>query len=323
MAKFAPSVALSFLFCATNLLLAIDVDVNQAKKTIPLAPEKPGEVIRYTLDGRNPDFASGVYLAPIELPNGGTVKAAVFDDKKLVGEVLTRTIPVSGSELINTAEIPLTQNRDWKSYDWVSRHQEILDLGKTNGANYKVVLIGDSITHFWAGEPKTQRVAGPLTWEKYIAPHKPLNLGFGWDRTENVLWRLRHGEIKNLKPQAFVVLIGTNNFSTNSVAETAEGIQAVCTELRNRAPGAKILLLGILPRSERPDANRAKAIDTNAILASRYSKFADRFIDLSDKYVNTDGRISKTIMSDFLHPTEKGYEFMGEAIDKVLKEWGL
>ena len=323
MAKFAPSVALSFLFCATNLLLAIDVDVNQAKKTITLAPEKPGEVIRYTLDGRNPDFASGVYLAPIELPNGGTVKAAVFDDKKLVGEVLTRTIPVSGSELINTAEIPLTQNRDWKSYDWVSRHQEILDLGKTNGANYKVVLIGDSITHFWAGEPKTQRVAGPLTWEKYIAPHKPLNLGFGWDRTENVLWRLRHGEIKNLKPQAFVVLIGTNNFSTNSVAETAEGIQAVCTELRNRAPGAKILLLGILPRSERPDANRAKAIDTNAILASRYSKFADRFIDLSDKYVNTDGRISKTIMSDFLHPTEKGYEFMGEAIDKVLKEWGL
>jgi lysophospholipase L1-like esterase len=285
--------------------------------------KSPNEVIRYTLDGRDPDFSSGVYLAPIELPQGGTVKAAVFDDNKRVGQVISRSISGSSGDVINSAELPVTQNRDWKSYDWVKRHQEILEIAKTNPNSAQVVLVGDSITHFWAGEPKSQRVAGPLTWEKYIAPHKPLNLGFGWDRTENVLWRLRHGEIKGLKPKAFVVLIGTNNFATNSVAETAEGVQAVCEEIRKQAPNAKILLLGILPRSERPDANRAKVIDSNAILSSRASKFSDRFLDLSDKLVNTDGRITKAMMSDFLHPTEKGYDIIGAAIDQVLRDWGI
>jgi len=28
-------------------------------------------------------------------------------------------------------------------------------------------------------------------------------------------------------------------------------------------------------------------------------------------------------MSDFLHPTDAGYEFMGKAIDDALKAWGL
>jgi len=323
MPKVALPAVLLLLSLAVHPLQAIDVDLNPAKKTVTLSPEKPNEVIRYTLDGRDPDFASGVYLAPIELPQGGVVKAAVFDDNKRVGQVITRTINGASSDLINSAELPVTQNRDWRTYDWVKRHQDVLEIVKTNPASAQVVFVGDSITHFWGGEPKAQRVAGPVSWEKYFAARKTLNLGFGWDRTENVLWRLRHGEIKGLKPKAFIVLIGTNNFSSNSVAETAEGVQAVCQEIRNQAPGAKILLLGILPRSERPDTYRAKAIDTNAILASRSSKFADRFLDLSDKLVNPDGRITKAMMSDFLHPTEKGYEIIGAAIDQVLRDWGL
>ncbi|NBS05027.1 MAG: hypothetical protein EBS64_07465 [Verrucomicrobia bacterium] len=205
----------------------------------------------------------------------------------------------------------------------MQRHQEILALNKPGVSSAKVVLIGDSITHFWSGEPKATRIAGPLSWEKYIAPHQAINLGFGWDRTENVLWRLRHGEISGLKAKAFVVLIGTNNFSVNSVPETVEGVEEVCLEIRKQFPQAKILLLGILPRSERPDAMRQKAIDANSSLKDRAKKCADKFIDLSSKYLVSDGRISKDIMGDFLHPTDKGYEIMGAAIDAQLKAWGL
>ena len=288
-------------------------------------PEKPTDVIRYTLNGKDPDFTSGVYLAPIELPLGGTVKAAQFDDRNSVGKVVVKSLPIDPARTPNSAEVPLTQNRDWRSYDWVTRHQEILALNKPGAIKADVVLVGDSITHFWAGEPAAKRIAGFDSWQKWIAPHNPINLGFGWDRTENVLWRLKHGEIAGLKPKAFVVLIGTNNLSgpPQTVPETVDGISEVCLEIRRQAPQARILLLAVLPRSERPDAVRNRVIDTNKFLKARAPKICDAYLDLSAKLLVSDGRIAKDIMGDFLHPTDKGYDIIGAAIDAQLKSWGL
>lgn len=302
---------------------AVDIDVNATTHVVTLFKNQGEPLLRYTLDGRDPDFSAGVYLAPIELPQGGTVKVAAFDGPKRVGPVATKVVPNPTSEIFNPAETPVTQNRDHRTYDWVERHNAILELNKPGASSAQVVLIGDSITHFWGGEPKSTRVAGAASWEKFIAPHKPINLGFGWDRTENVLWRLRHGEVAGLKPKAYVVLIGTNNFQTNSVAETVDGIEEVCLEIRRRSPGAKLLLLGILPRGESPNEMRSKATDANALIKTRVAKLADKYLDLSDRYVAPGGRISKAIMSDFLHPTDKGYEVMGQAIDETLKSWGL
>lgn len=315
---------LSALVFVASAQAAIDImEVDATKKTITIETNARTDVVRYTLDGRDPDYSAGVYLAPIELPEGGTVKAAVFVDQKRVGPVVSKSLPTNPSDLPNSAEVPVTQNRDHRTYDWVERHNAILELNKPGASKAKVVFIGDSITHFWSGEPKSNRVAGALTWEKYIAPHAPINLGFGWDRTENVLWRLRHGEVKGLGAKAYVVLIGTNNLSTNTVAETVEGIEAVCAEIRAKSPGAKILLLGLLPRGERPDAMRQKAAEVNSMLVTRAPKICDRYIDLSARFIQPDGRITKAIMSDFLHPTDAGYEFMGKAIDEALKAWGL
>ncbi len=302
---------------------ALEVDVNASTHVVTLFKTKGETLLRYTLDGRDPDFTAGVYLAPIELPQGGTVKAAAFEGPKRVGAVLTKVVPNPSADLFNGALTPVTQNRDHRTYDWVERHNAILELNKSGAANAQVVLLGDSITHFWGGEPKSTRVSGATSWEKYLAPHKPVNLGFGWDRTENVLWRLRHGEVAGLKPKAYVLLIGTNNFQVNSVAETVDGIEEVCEEIRRRSPGAKLLLLAILPRGETPNDLRSKAADANALLKTRVAKLADKYLDLSDRYVGPGGRISKAIMSDFLHPTDKGYEIMGQAIDETLKSWGL
>lgn len=304
-------------------LVALEVDVNASTQVVTLFKSQGETLLRYTVDGRDPDFSAGVYLAPIQLPQGGTVKAAAFDGPKRVGDILTKVVPNPSADLFNGALAPATQNRDHRVYDWVERHNAILELNKPGASTAQVVLIGDSITHFWGGEPKATRVAGAASWEKFLAPHKPINLGFGWDRTENVLWRLRHGEVAGLRPKAYVVLIGTNNFQTNSVAETVDGIEEVCLEIRRRSPGAKLLLLGILPRGESPNELRNKAADANALLKTRVAKLADKYLDLSDRYVGPGGRISKAIMSDFLHPTEKGYEIMGQAIDETLKGWGL
>ena len=313
---------------ASSFASAFELTLDTSGKAVVLKAAQPAEVVRYTLNGKDPDFSAGVYLAPIELPEGGTVKAAAFEGNKRVGEVRTHDVPGPGPK--NTALVPLTQNRDWKSYDWVTRHNEILALNQPGAMRADVVFLGDSLTHFWSGEPKAKRVAGKESWEKWIAPHHPINLGYGWDRTENVLWRLRHGEIAGLKPKAFVVLIGTNNLSGfNPPAETAEGVAEVCRELRRQAPQAKILLLAILPRQAKPDATRQRVTDTNKLLQaqmllkSQGPQIADVYLDLTDKLVEADGSILKETMNDYLHPTNKGYEVMGAAIDAQLKAWSL
>jgi len=319
---------LSSLFVAvvaSSLVSAFELSLDPAKRTVTVVPSSPTEVVRYTLNGKDPDFSAGVYLAPIVLPEGGMVKAAAFEGNKLVGKVSTLPVQFDGSSgPKNTALVPLTQNRDWKSYDWVVRHNEILALNKPGAIRADVVFIGDSITHFWSGEPKAKRVAGKDSWEKWIAPHHPINLGYGWDRTENVLWRLRHGEVAGLKPKAFVVLIGTNNLSGfNPPAETAEGVAEVCREIRRQAPQAKVLLLAILPRQAKPDATRQRVTDTNKLLQAQAAQIADAYLDLTDKLIEADGTISKETMNDYLHPTNKGYEVMGAAIDAQLKAWSL
>ena len=301
---------------------AFELTLDTAKQTVMVKKDSPTEVVRYTLNGKDPDFSAGVYLAPIELAEGGTVKAASFEGNKRVGQIVTQEVPGAGPK--NTALVPLTQNRDWKSYDWVVRHHEILALNQPAAIRADVVFVGDSITHFWSGEPKAKRVSGKESWEKWIAPHHPINLGYGWDRTENVLWRLRHGEIAGLKPKAFVVLIGTNNLSGfNPPAQTAEGVAEVCRELRRQAPQAKILLLAILPRQAKPDATRQRVTDTNVLLKAQAPQIADAYLDLTDKLVEADGSILKDTMNDYLHPTNKGYEVMGAAIDAQLKAWSL
>ena len=72
-----------------------------------------------------------------------------------------------------------------------------------------------------------------------------LNLGFGWDRTQNVLWRLDHGELDGLHPRIVVIHIGTNNTSQteharqNTPAEIVEGIAAICGRVRAKTPGGE------------------------------------------------------------------------------------
>jgi lysophospholipase L1-like esterase len=318
-------ISLFMAMLASSLVSAFELSLDPAKRIVTIVPASPTEIVRYTLNGKDPDFSAGVYLAPIGLPEGGTVKAAAFEGNKLVGKVSTLPVQFDGSNgPKNSALLPLTQNRDWKSYDWVVRHEQILALNKSGAIRADVVFLGDSITHFWSGEPKAKRVAGKDSWEKWIAPHHPINLGYGWDRTENVLWRLRHGEVAGLKPKAYVVLIGTNNLSgINSVEDTVEGVAEVCREIRRQSPQAKVLLLAILPRQAKPDATRQRVTDANKLLKAQAPQIADAYVDLTDKLVEADGSILKETMGDYLHPTNKGYEVMGAAIDAQLKAWSL
>jgi len=283
---------------------------------LDVASPPPGAAVRYTLDGSDPGREAGVWLAPVKLPAGYTLKARTFAaDGAPVGDITVREAPLTSARTPSTL-VPVTQNRDWRIYDWAERHAACIALMKTRRP--EIVMLGDSITHFWGGEPLGARRTGADVWDGFFAGRRVVNLGFGWDRTENVLWRLTHGEFDHVRPKVVVVMIGTNNIDLNTPDEIAAGISAICIELHRRAPAARILLLGIFPRGAAPDATRAKVAAVNERIARLHHKGGVTYLDLTKTFLEADGSISRDVMDDFLHPTAKGYAMWAAAMEPTL-----
>lgn len=287
--------------------------------TVTLTCATPGAVIRYSIDGSDPGPKGGPYLAPVALAHGGVVKARAFSaDRKLKSELAEAKFePLPGVARPPTTLVPCTQDRDWPTYDWAKRHAAVTALTRERRA--ELVFVGDSITQMFGGQPHDRGQPSKNVWEKFYDPRNTANLGFGYDYVENTLWRLQHGELDGAKAKVVVVHIGTNNTGKNSAEEIAASIRAICEEIQKRQPSAKILLLAILPRSPKPDASRAKLGEVNKLIAKFDGQNGITFLDAGAKFVAEDGSISRELMGDFLHPTEKGYTLWAEAMEPVLR----
>ena len=223
----------------------------------------------------------------------------------------------------NTAIIP-TPKLEEDFYDWHARHDA--KVREAVARNHALVFIGDSITHLFEGHPGFPG-RGERLWPEYYGRRNALNLGFGWDRTQNVLWRLDHGEFARQTPRLVVVLIGSNNLTgtanarTNSPAEIAEGIGAVCRRIAAAAPKSQTLLMGVFPRGVPEDPLRASVREINALTKSFAAGRAGvRFLDIGGRFIADDGSIPAALLSDGVHPTEAGYRIWAEAIEPVVAE---
>ncbi|HWD38042.1 MAG TPA: GDSL-type esterase/lipase family protein [Fimbriimonas sp.] len=204
-----------------------------------------------------------------------------------------------------------------KSYDWIARHQAVLDRIKKGPVD--LILIGDSITHGWGGDPQG---GGPSDlWDHYYKGRNTVNLGFGWDRTEHVIWRLENGEIDHIHPKVAVIMIGTNNLWRDSVDDIALGVSKIINLVKKSSRRTKILLLGVFPRDHEPNTdNRKKIVDLNQKLAGFTKIRGVTFLDIGSKFLADDGTISADIMPDFLHPNHKGYEIWAAAMEPTLSK---
>jgi lysophospholipase L1-like esterase/dienelactone hydrolase len=219
----------------------------------------------------------------------------------------------------NTAIVP-TPKLEEDGYDWLGRHAEILKIKES--VNPDLVFIGDSITHAWGGLPETgARTTGDGVLKSALGPFRVLNLGFGWDRTQNVLWRLDRGELDGLHPRAVVINIGTNNTSQtdharqNTPAEIAEGVKEICGRVRSKLPQTKIILMAVFPREKEPSNPRRQQInEINRLLAEFARPAGICFADIGPKLLAPDGTLPPEIAPDFCHPTEKGYQIWADAI---------
>ena len=210
---------------------------------------------------------------------------------------------------------------------WRERHEA--KLAEIRGRRIDLVWLGDSITQDWEKTgPEPWRDFAPA-WQRFYGDRNAVNLGFIGDNTGHLLWRMQNGELDGIRPKAVVILIGANNMGRVRwpAPESVIGIEAVVDECRRRLPGARILLLSVLPAIRSQYATHATAA-INAALAARYGGGGVpgvTWMDVTNLFMR-DGQVDRTQFLDDnlrppappLHPTAQAQERMAEAIEPTL-----
>ncbi len=211
------------------------------------------------------------------------------------------------------AVTPQCRIEEW----WFARHAE--KIGLMSKGDIDLLMVGDSITHNFENEK-----VGLKVWEKYFVPLKAINLGFGGDRTQHVLWRLDHLPKLKEAPKGAVVMIGTNNicWGSDTPKQAADGVQAIAQKLKDLYPETKILVLGVFPRRRQLDhAHRKQIIELNSYLPELLKGMENvTLMDIGPEFLDEKGFLSKEMMPDTTHPSEKGHEIWAKAIEPELKK---
>ncbi|HEX8522392.1 MAG TPA: GDSL-type esterase/lipase family protein [Tepidisphaeraceae bacterium] len=198
---------------------------------------------------------------------------------------------------------------------FMKRHEQYVARAKQGDVG--VLFLGDSITQGWEHAKKV--------WDSAFGEMKPANFGIGGDRTQHVLWRIENGELEGIKPKVAVIMIGTNNLSSDPWEKIAEGIEKIVHETHEKT-GAKVLLLGIFPRGANPADPGVKGVrEKIAQINERISKLDDggktiKYMDIKARFLEPDATIAKTIMPDFLHLSEEGYQRWADAVKPEIEE---
>ncbi|NJN39088.1 MAG: GDSL family lipase [Acaryochloridaceae cyanobacterium CSU_3_4] len=200
---------------------------------------------------------------------------------------------------------------------WLNFHKKHLQQTRKNKIN--IAFLGDSITQGWGKHKKL--------WQKEYGSRGAVNFGIGGDRTQQILWRIDHGLFDHMRPQLVVLNIGVNNLwrGSSSPVRITAGIEKIVDAIQTKSPQTKILLLGIFPTGKQPNTPIRKRIRAiNALVAKLDNGKTIRFLDIGSQFLEADGKISKSVMPDYLHLSRKGYQIwatsMHNSFTQILKE---
>ena len=206
-------------------------------------------------------------------------------------------------------------------------HEQLVQ--KAKAGRIDVYFEGDSITRRWGtSDPQYAEFLG--NWKENFYGWNAADFGWGGDTAQNILWRIENGELDGVNPKVIVLMGGTNNIGNAPPAEGAEAkveevtaaIKTILEVMRNKAPGATIILMGITPRNDgRGGTGTVATIDK---INFRISKFADgkeiRYLNINDKLAKSDGTLLEGMTVDGLHLSAKGYQIWADALKPILSE---
>jgi lysophospholipase L1-like esterase len=213
----------------------------------------------------------------------------------------SKPAPVVPATRIEGAKVKNPKRGDW----WLNRLRQKRDQIAASNGEIDLVFFGDSITHNWERSGK-----GWLA--KLSETYSILDIGYGGDRTQHLVWRGENGELDGYKAKCVMLMIGTNN--REPVEDVAKGVRRVLDVIARKQPQAKTLLLPIFVRGEGPNnARRIANEQVNAIIKGYADGDKVIWCDFNAKYLDEKGD-TKWIMPDRLHPGDAGYKIWTEAV---------
>ena len=91
--------------------------------------------------------------------------------------------------------------------------------------------------------------------------------------------------------------------------------------IRAKHPESKIVLMPIFPRGDKDnDPKRLGNEKVNAIIKGYADGKTVLWLDFNKKFFNAEGRLTKEVMNDLLHPNEKGYRIWLDAVLPTFRE---
>ena len=215
--------------------------------------------------------------------------------------------------------MPVRQRRDFHWYDWAERHSRVLYRQRCIAPNPEIVMIGNSITHYWSGEPSHPTWhAGVDSWNVLFADRNVLNCGYGWDRLGNMMWRMMHEELDGYSAKHIFVMAGTNDIYRRPEEKIAEGMVELIKYIRVKQPTARIHIVHIYPRRNAIDRVDKVNAAVDEILATGVLDNYD-VVDVKAALTKADGTLDESLFSDGLHPNEAGYKKIAEVYKNYLQ----
>jgi lysophospholipase L1-like esterase len=183
-------------------------------------------------------------------------------------------------------------------------------LPAANSSKPRVVFFGDSITDLWR-------------LNEYFPDRDFVNRGISGQITGEMLGRMK-ADVLDLKPQAVVILAGTNDLARNVPLSTIEDNYAMMAELA-AARNIKVIFASLTPVSDyRKSVNRAweftaarPPVYINALnnwLQTYCSQHGQTYLDYFHALVDEKGLLTEDLSDDGLHPNAKGYRLMAPLV---------
>jgi len=206
-------------------------------------------------------------------------------------------------------------------------HEQLVEKARRGGID--VYFVGDSITRRW-GTSDAQYRDFFDNWRRNFFGWNAANFGWGADTVQNILWRVSNGELDGVQPKIIVLLAGTNNVGNAPrqgvdaavVNEVVEGIGAIVSVMRAKAPGATIVITGVTPRRDRNGGTTVMTtIDAiNTRLASLATGPRIRYVDINGRLATRDGVLVDGVTVDGLHLSVAGYQIWADALKPIFTE---
>jgi lysophospholipase L1-like esterase len=188
-----------------------------------------------------------------------------------------------------------------------NKYQQFMETKQRLSPSADTVIIGDSLAQAWPQSLAVQKF-GPAV----------VNLGQGGDRTQEVLWRLKHLDLGVMHPKRVIILVGTNNLGEweKPCAITA-GIKAIVDIVEISWGNPRTALIQLPPRGKDFLYREDDRIKLNHLLVDLAARNGLETINLDGPLMCIGNQESAYYLPDHIHFTRAGYEL----ISQLLAPW--